>query len=124
MGPVYRSLCITSFEESRTCGRRWKSLRERVAVVEAEFNRGGIDDDGVDVDNVDDGNEERQRTVAAPRDLFPGLFREQLEPGEEPVCGAAELVAEWRQAWAGRKRPHNTQDWLRAERKGWGWSFD
>ncbi len=74
--------------------------------------------EGVNVDNVDDGNEEHRRSVAPPRRVFPELITEDPEEGEEQVYGAAaELVVEWRQAWAERKRARLTLDWLRAERR-------
>lgn len=75
---------------------------KRVELVEGPRAQGRQSgDDGVDMDNVDDGNEGRQRTVAAPRHLFPELFREHSDPDEEQVYGAAaELVVECCQACA------------------------
>ena len=76
-------------------------------------------DDGVDVDGVDDYDEGmQQRSVAAPRRVFPELITEEEEPGEEMVYGeATELVVEWRQAWAERKAARHTLGWLRAEQR-------
>ena len=46
------------------------------------------------------------------------MRREEAEPGEEPVYGAAaELVVEWRQAWVERRSARHTLAWLRAERR-------
>ncbi|MCY3570804.1 MAG: hypothetical protein OXH19_05630 [Chloroflexi bacterium] len=58
------------------------------------------------------------RPVDAPRRVFPELITAQAEPGEEKVYGAAaELVVEWRDAWADRKQARYTLDCLRAERR-------
>lgn len=68
----------------------------------------------VDADEED----EQQRSVVAPRRVFPELITDEAEPGEEQVYGAAaELVVEWRGAWAARKAARHTLDWLRAERQ-------
>lgn len=71
------------------------------------------------VGNVDSHDEgKQQRAVAAPRRDFPELITEEAEPGEEQVYGAAaELVVEWRGAWAQRKAARHTLAWLRAERR-------
>lgn len=43
---------------------------------------------------------------------------EVAEPGEGQVYGAAaELVVEWREAWAERRSARHTLAWLRAERR-------
>ena len=96
------------------------SLRERVEAVEGQAPRGrGRGDHHVDVGGVDAGDEgRRQRSVPAPRRVFPELITEEAESGEEQVYGAAaELVAEWREAWAARKTARHTLAWLRAERR-------
>ena len=96
------------------------SLRERVEEVEGRVSRGPDGGGGgVDVVDVDAGHTvEQQRSVPAPRRVFPELITEQAEPGEEQVYGAAaELVVEWREAWAARKAAPHTLDWLRAERQ-------
>lgn len=65
-----------------------------------------------------DDNGEQQRSVAPPRRVFPEPITEQAEEHEEQVYGAAaELVVEWHEAWAARKRAPHTLDWLRAERQ-------
>ncbi|MCY4618421.1 MAG: hypothetical protein OXD50_07700 [Chloroflexi bacterium] len=101
------------------------SLRERADAVEGRdsLERAGCDD-GVDVDMVDvDGDDDddegkQQRSVAAPRRVFPELITEDVEPGEGQVYGeATELVVEWREAWAIRKLARHTLAWLRAERQ-------
>lgn len=95
-------------------------LRERVDVVErlaAQGREGG--DDGVEAEHVNaEYNGKQQRSVIAPRRVFPELITEAAEPGEERVYGAAaELVVEWRRAWAERRAARYTLDWLRAERR-------
>ncbi len=61
---------------------------------------------------------EQQRSVAAPRRVFPELITEQAEPGEDLIYGGAtELVVEWRHAWAERKAANHTLAWLQAERR-------
>ena len=96
------------------------SLQERVEAVEGQavqgLGRGGA---YVDVGGVDAGDRGRQRrSVAPPRRVFPELITEEAEPGEEQVYGAAaELVVEWREAWAERKSARHTLAWLRAERR-------
>ena len=95
-------------------------LRERLEAVEGHVSRGwGGGGDRVDVDNMGAEDEgERQRSVAAPRRVFPELITEESEPGEERVYGAAaEMVVEWREAWADRKAARHTLVWLRAERR-------
>ena len=95
------------------------SLRERVEAVEGRAVEGrGSRDVNVDVGGVDAGDRgSRPRSVAAPRRVFPELITEEAEPGEEQVYGAAaELVVEWRVAWADRKTARHTLAWLRAER--------
>ena len=96
------------------------SLRERVEAVEGQAVQGrGGGDINVDVGSVDAGDEgKRQRAVAAPRRVFPELITEEAELGEERVYGAAaELVVEWRDAWAERRSARHTLAWLRAERQ-------
>ena len=92
-------------------------LRERLEAVEDQAAQGqGSGDINVDVDAYDGGK--RQRSVAAPRRVFPELITEEAEPGEEQVYGAgAELVVEWREVWAERKSARHTLAWLRAERR-------
>ena len=95
-------------------------LRERVEAVEGQAAQGrGRGIDHVDVGGVDAGdNTGRQRSVAAPRRIFPELITEEAEPGEELVYGAAaELVVEWREAWAERRSARHTLAWLRADRR-------
>lgn len=95
-------------------------LRERVDVVEGLVSKGPDHGAvGVDVDDVDAGQGvEQQRTVQAPRRVFPDLITQHPESGEEQVYGAAaEEVVEWRGAWADRKQAHYTRDWQRAERR-------
>ena len=82
------------------------SLRERVEAVEGQAaQERGRGDDYFDVDDVDAGDEaRRQWTVAPPWRVFPELITEEPEPGEDQVYGAAaEVVVEWRNAWAERK---------------------
>ncbi len=97
------------------------SLRERVDAIEGRVSQGkGGSDDGVDVEDVDHGDDEgkQQRPAVAPRRVFPELITEDAEPGEDLIYGeATELVVEWRQAWAERKVARYTLDWLRAERR-------
>lgn len=96
------------------------SLRDRVEAVEGRVSRGPDHGaGGLDVDDVDAGQAvEQQRSVVAPRRVFPELITEQAEPGEEQVYGAAaEEVVEWRGAWADRKQARYTLDWLRAEQR-------
>ncbi len=95
-------------------------LRERVEAVEGQAaQRQGGGDAHVDVGDVDAGDRVRRRpSVAAPRRVFPELITEEEEPGEEQVYGAAaELVVEWREAWAVRRSARHTLAWLRAERR-------
>ena len=97
------------------------SLRERVEAVEGQAAQGrgggGAHVDVGDVGGVDAGDRGRQRrSVAPPRRVFPELITEEAEPGEEQVYGAAaELVIEWREAWAARKAARHTLARLRAE---------
>lgn len=96
------------------------SLRERVEAVEGQAAPGrGSGDHRVVVEGVDTDDEgKRQRAVAVNRRVFPELFTEEAEPGEEQVYGAAaELVVEWRETWAARKAARHTLHWLRAERR-------
>ena len=102
------------------------SLRERVEAVEGQAAQGrGRGDIHVDVGGVDAGdNGRRRRSVAAPRRVFPELITEKAEPGEELVYGAsAELVVEWREAWADRRAARHTLAWLRAERRRLDWEL-
>ncbi len=96
------------------------ALRERLEAVEGQAAQGrGRGDDHVDVGGVDAEDRGRQRqSVAPPRRVFPELITEEAEPGEELIYGAAaELVVEWREAWAQRKSAQHTLAWLRAERR-------
>ena len=96
------------------------SLRERVEAVEGQAVQGrGSGGDEVDAAVPVAGDRARQqRSAAAPRRVFPELITEEAEPGEEQVYGAAaELVVEWREAWAARKAARHTLAWLRAERR-------
>ena len=95
-------------------------LRERLEVVEGQAAQGrGSADDHVDVRSVDATDTgKHQRSVVAPRRVFPELITEEAEPGEEQVYGAAaELVVEWRGAWAERRSARHTLAWLLAERQ-------
>lgn len=99
-----------------------ESLRERVETVERRGSwRRGVSEDGVDVEGVDVGDEGEQHrpVVRVPQRVFPELITEHPEPGEDQVYGAAaELIVEWREAWAERRSAHYTLDGLRAERTG------
>ena len=98
-------------------------LRERMEAVEGRVSQEWIgDDDGVDVEDVDDGNDShdggRRRPVSAPRRIFPELITAEAKLGEDQIYGAGmEVIVEWREAWAERRTAPYTLDWLRAERR-------
>ncbi len=94
-------------------------LRERLEAIEGWPERGpGNDVDGADEDDVDLGeDEEQERSVVAPRRVFPELVTESAESGEEVVYGVAtELIVAWREAWSERESARHTLAWLRTER--------
>lgn len=65
-----------------------------------------------------DDEEEQQRSVAAPRSVFPEVITDEAEPGEDQVyVAAAEFVVEWREAWSARSSARHTLGWLQAERQ-------
>ena len=95
-------------------------LRKRLEAIEGWQDRGpGNDGDGAVQDDVDPGEDEaQQRSVVAPRRVFPELITEAAESGEAVVYGVAtELIVAWREAWAERESARHTLAWLRAERR-------
>ena len=95
-------------------------FRQRLEAVEDRAAPGWRSrHDGIAVEGVDaaDGRKQ-QRSVPAPLRVAPELITEEAEPGGEQVYGAAaELVVEWREAWAVRQSARHTLARLRAERR-------
>ena len=111
---------MTLVVKSSPCGRKWRRFENGWRRSRAKPHKGGVVGvDHGDVEGVDAGDRDRQRrSVPPPRRVFPELITEEAEPGEEVVYGAAaELVVDWREAWADRRAARHTLAWLRAERQ-------